>query len=111
MSNKPASLLPTVNCISRRGKKVVDIGFSPSENYWTEFVASLYQWLRNVTYKEIFSQVTANDFLCMYPTFNEEDIANVLEEIDRRLEKNEIVSWLDRNHTITLSRQQGQKKQ
>ena len=68
-------------------QEVVDIGFSPSENYWTGFVASMYQWSRNVTYKEIFSNVTANDFLCMYPTFHEEDIANVLEEIDRRLGK------------------------
>lgn len=68
-------------------QEVVDIGFSPSENYWTGFVASLYQWSRNVTYKEIFSQVTAKDFLYMYPTFHEEDITNVLEEIDRRLEK------------------------
>lgn len=68
-------------------QKVVDIGFSPSENYWTGFVASIYQWSRNVTYKEIFSNVTATDFLCMYPTFHEEDIANVLEEIDQRLGK------------------------
>lgn len=68
-------------------QKVVDIGFSPSENYWTGFVASIYQWSRNVTYEEIFSCVTANDFLCMYSTFHEEDIVNVLEEIDRRLGK------------------------
>lgn len=68
-----------------KNQKVVDIGFSPSENYWTGFVASIYQWSRNVTYTEIFSNVTASDFLRMYPTFHEEDTANVLEEIDRRL--------------------------
>ena len=47
----------------------------------------MYQWSRNITYKEIFSNVTANDFLRMYPTFHEEDIANILAEIDRRLGK------------------------
>lgn len=68
-------------------QKAVDIGYCPSENFWTGFIAAAYQWSRNVTFKEIFSSVTARDFLCMYPTYHEEDIENVLEEIDRRLSK------------------------
>lgn len=69
------------------GREIVKFPYNPSENYWTGFVAAIYQWAKNITFAEIFSAVTPSDFLCMYKTFHEQDIMNVLDAIDEKVEE------------------------
>lgn len=69
---------------SRQNEDVKKLAYNPTENYWTGWIASYYQWLRNTTYKNIFTKMTANDFLCVYPTMHEADINRIIELLDEK---------------------------
>lgn len=69
---------------NRTDEPVEHLEYYPSENFWTGWIASYYQWLRNAKYKNIFSKMTATDFLSVYKTMHEEDINRMVELLDEK---------------------------
>lgn len=45
--------------------------FEASEHYWCGHILAYYQWSRNISFKEIFSLVSVDEVLSLYPTLHE----------------------------------------
>ncbi len=61
------------------------IRYSRSPEYWSGWAIAYYQWYSSRTYREIFSAVSFNDLLCLYPTLHEADITKFADVIDQRV--------------------------
>lgn len=55
-----------------------------SPEYWAGWVLAYYQWLRNVSFKQIDEIIGIDDIVCMYRKYHEMDIEHFVIEIDRR---------------------------
>lgn len=45
--------------------------FDVSDHYWCGHILAYYQWSRNITFKEIFSLISIDEVLSLYPTLHE----------------------------------------
>lgn len=57
--------------------------YNPGLEYWTGWIAAYYQWLKNITFKTIFSKFTIEDFIKAYPTFHECNKKRMFEHMDK----------------------------
>lgn len=55
-----------------------------SPEYWAGWALAYYQWLRNISFKQINETVGIDDIVCMYDKYHEMDIDHFVIEIDRR---------------------------
>ena len=67
--------------------------FSRTPDYWLGWSVCYYQWLRNITYRDIFSVTNYDEIISLYKTLHEADVskfAEIMDSIrkDRRPETN-----------------------
>lgn len=72
----------------RSGKKMERLPYNPGLEYWTGYIASYYQWDRNITYKELFEKFGIERFRAAYPTFHECNKKRMFEYMDEIILKN-----------------------
>lgn len=56
--------------------------YEPKLEYWIGWILSYYQWLRNISYKEIIEKFPLKRLIFSYPTFHEETRARMIEYMD-----------------------------
>ena len=56
-----------------------------SPEYWVGWALAFYQWFSGRSFSQILRIISIHEFLCMYPTFHEMDIQQLIDECERRI--------------------------
>ncbi len=72
--------------------------YYPGQEYWTGWILSYYQWLKNMPYKTILAKFPVENFVRAYPTLHECNKKRMFEYMDKIVfgEKNEINNLVSR---------------
>ncbi|MCQ2372912.1 MAG: helix-turn-helix transcriptional regulator [Phascolarctobacterium sp.] len=79
-----------------RNQVIPSVSYDRSPEYWCGWAICFYQWYSKMSYKEIFSMVSIEDLLRMYPTLHEADITKFVEIMDLRSERQSEITKLKR---------------
>lgn len=65
-----------------------DISYGRSASYWCGWILAYYQWKTGYSYQKIFSYITIEELLNMYPTLHEASEEKFVDILNARIEKN-----------------------
>ncbi len=65
-----------------REKSFGHLEYNPGEEYWTGWILSYYQWLRDMKYSDILRKFPVEKFVRAYPTFHECNRNRMIEYMD-----------------------------
>ena len=60
--------------------------FDRSPDYWCGWVVAYYQWLRTISYKELFEIMSYGEISALYPTLHEADLSKFADIMDSKRE-------------------------
>lgn len=58
--------------------------FDRTPEHWCGWAAAYYQWLRGITYRELFCVTPLDDLLALYPALHEADLSKFADVLDER---------------------------
>lgn len=87
IAGKSGTELARLIC-DKEDEPVVDCIYEPKAAFWIGMIVAYYQWSRNTTYKEIFTNIMPEEFEKMYHIQHERSIESVLENIDQMIKRN-----------------------
>lgn len=67
---------------NKEGIKYGRLPYEPGLEFWVGWILSYYQWLRNISYKEIIEKFSLERFCKAYPTFHECNKNRMVEYLD-----------------------------
>ena len=65
-------------------EEVIEERYCRTPDHWCGWVICYYQWLRNITYRELFDIMSYEDIASLYQTLHEADISKFADVMDRK---------------------------